>query len=68
MGSLDGDTTDTIHVANNLSNAVYNSNHIRPWSFQTRTNKNKNELSNGEPNIEPQVASKGQRLRSNTQT
>ena len=23
MGSLDGDTTDTIHVANNLSNAVY---------------------------------------------
>ena len=30
MGSLDGDTTDTIHVANNLSNAVYNSNHIRP--------------------------------------
>ena len=21
MGSLDGDTTDTIHVANNLSNA-----------------------------------------------
>jgi hypothetical protein len=43
MGSLDGDTTDTIHVANNLSNAVYNSNHIRPWSFQTRTNKNENE-------------------------
>ena len=29
MDSLDGDTTDTIHVANNLSNAVYNSNHIR---------------------------------------
>ena len=23
MGSLDGDTTDTIHVANNLSNTVY---------------------------------------------